>query len=88
MSQYPTAENRPDSHSSLFVVMFTKLRMSVDEAIEEFGNILKDVYANTKSISEARTSRLRGLIEDLLARKNVPIDAKMYNRDTDDSCQR
>jgi hypothetical protein len=63
--------------SSLIAIMLVKLRMSIDEAMEEFYTISKLVY-NDVAISPAeRSARLRACMEDLMKRKAVPIDLKL-----------
>lgn len=60
---------------SILAIMFGKLRMSVNEAYEEFDKIRREVYA-TKLSAKERTDRLRECIEDLLARRGHGIDMK------------
>lgn len=50
--------------------------MSVNEAYEEFDKIRREVYATSLSAKE-RTEKLRECIEDLLARRDHPIDMKL-----------
>lgn len=68
--------------------MLVKLRMSVEETIEEFDKICEEVHMKTDYTPAERTSRLRKCIEDLLSRKKVPIDTKMYDESDENSCQR
>ena len=64
----------------MIVIMLSKLRMSVEETIEEFHRICNEVYVDGLSAAE-RTGRLRKAIEDLLKRREFPVDLKL-GRDT------
>jgi len=62
--------------SRLLAIMFSKLRMSVADAIEEFRKICTIVYVDGLSQME-RTKKLKGCIKDLLVRKGLPADLKL-----------
>ena len=67
--------------------MLSRLRMSVEDAMEEFHKICNDVYVEGLSATE-RTARLRKAIEELLKRRGFPVDIKL-GRDTrvaEDGC--
>jgi hypothetical protein len=66
--------------------MFTKLRMSVEEAMEEFCTIFEAVYDSPNLPPSDRSARLRECMEDLLKRKGVPIDAKLVEGTTNTRC--
>jgi hypothetical protein len=59
--------------------MFTKLRMSVDEAMAEFAEISKNVYEIESMNPDIRSQRLRKCLEDLLERKGMPLDALLVD---------
>jgi hypothetical protein len=56
--------------------MLSKLRMSVEDATEEFHRICNDVYVDGLSAAE-RTGRLRKAIENLLKRRGFPVDLQL-----------
>jgi hypothetical protein len=67
--------------------MLSRLRMSVEDAMEEFQKICNEVYVEGLSATE-RTARLRKAIEELLKRRGFPVDIKL-GRDTrvaEDGC--
>jgi hypothetical protein len=67
--------------------MLSRLRMSVEDATEEFHRICNEVYVDRLSATE-RTGRLRKAIEELLKRRGLPVDLKL-GRDTrvaEDGC--
>jgi hypothetical protein len=57
-------------------VMFSKLGMTVKDALEEFNKICDEVYA-VDLMPEDRTAALRNRIEDLLKKRGLPVDLKM-----------
>lgn len=67
--------------------MFSKLRMSVQDTMEEFHKICLEVYADGLS-AEERSGRLRKSVEDLLRRRGFPIDLKLGkdSRVTQEGC--
>lgn len=67
-------------YDSLIAIMFSKLRMSVHEALEEFRKICAVVYVDQIS-PEERTKRLRECIEDMLQRRGLPVDLKFEKDD-------
>lgn len=56
--------------------MFAKLRMSVEDAIQEFGTIIDDVYAKGLEPAE-RTRKMRICIETLLKKRGFPVDLRL-----------
>ena len=58
---------------SIIAIMLTKLRMSVKDAIKEFGIIVDTVYAKGLR-PEERTEKLRDCMESLLKQRERPID--------------
>jgi hypothetical protein len=59
--------------------------MSVEEVIAEFGTIVEEAYANDLEPTE-RTEKLKKSLEALLARRSLPIDAKLRNDSQDGQC--
>jgi hypothetical protein len=70
-------------HCRLLAIMFTKLYMSVDEAIDAFLQICEQVYSDDRVTAAQRSARLRECIEDMLAKKELPIDLKMTHHGSD-----
>jgi hypothetical protein len=70
---------------SLIAIMLAKLRMSIDEATEEFYTISKLVYNDAAIAPAERSARLRACMEDLMKRKALPIDLKLTDA-TDGIC--
>jgi hypothetical protein len=60
----------------LIAIMFSKLRMSVEEAITELGIIVKEVYT-TKLEPADKTKKLRNCIEGLLTKRNLSVNLKL-----------
>jgi hypothetical protein len=69
------------------VIMLSKLRMSVEDATEEFYRICNEIYVDGLSAVE-RSARLRKTIEELLTRRGFPVDLKLGAdaRVTEDGC--
>ncbi|KAG8815596.1 hypothetical protein FRC17_000656, partial [Serendipita sp. 399] len=63
----------------IIVMMLVKLRMSVEETSIEFNKICEQVYEPKDLSATQRTTRLRSFVEDLLARKHIPLDAKLLD---------
>jgi hypothetical protein len=57
--------------------MLAKLRMSVNEASEEFFTIVQKVYTPKNLAPEERTQKLRECMEGLLTKKGLPVDLKL-----------
>lgn len=70
----------------LIAIMLARLRMSVEEASEEFFTITEEVYKNDALDSPERSRRLRQCMEDLLQRRELPLDAKLLEEAPDDCC--
>lgn len=94
---YPNEPNRPmrpcdyfdlmagSDTGGLIVILLVKLRMVIEEAIEEFGAIVDNVYA--KGIEpEDRTGRLRLYTTDLLDRKGYDHDLRLEEPNNDKCC--
>lgn len=65
--------------------MLVKLRMSVEEATDEFATIVEAVYANKLSPAE-KTEKLRKCVETLLNKKGLPADLKLEDEKQDGRC--
>jgi hypothetical protein len=66
--------------------MLTKLRMSVEEASEEFCAIMEQAYNPDRLAPSERTSRLRKCIENLMERKNLPLDLTLTEKTRPGGC--
>jgi hypothetical protein len=69
----------------LIVIMFVKLRMSVEEVMEEFAIIVGEVYKDNFTPAQ-RTSKLRECMQSLLNKKKFPLDLKLEKQGTSGSC--
>lgn len=71
----------------LVAMMLARLRMSVDDALNEFFIIVEQVY-NQESISPSeRTARLKTCLEDMMNRGNHPLDMKLTEETGLGACQ-
>jgi hypothetical protein len=70
----------------LITIMFTKLRMSVEEASEEFCTIMEQVYNPDGLAPSERTKRLRGCMEDIMERKGLPLDLPLTQKTRPGAC--
>jgi hypothetical protein len=68
--------------------MFSKLRMSVDEASDEFFMIAEQVYKPDHLSPSERTQKLRECMEAVMARKGLPVDLKLMEGNQTERCQR
>lgn len=71
---------------SLIAIMLVKLRMTVEEASEEFWTIIQDVYQQKDIIPKERTQRLKRCIEDIMNRKGLPMDMKLFDETQREDC--
>ena len=60
----------------LIAIMLKRLRMSVEEAITEFGIIVEEVYTNKLEPAD-KTKKLRDCMEGLLTKRNLPVDLEL-----------
>jgi hypothetical protein len=67
----------------LLAIMFTKLHMSVDEAMEDFLQICERVYNDDSLTAVERSEKLKECIKDMLTCKQLPIDLKMAQRSSE-----
>ncbi|KIM28146.1 hypothetical protein M408DRAFT_23860 [Serendipita vermifera MAFF 305830] len=87
---YPNEPNRPmrpcdyfdlmagSDTGGIIVILLVKLKLTVDEAISEFGTIIEEVYAKGIKPRE-RTERLKACMERLLTKRNFPLDLALEN---------
>ena len=68
--------------------MFSKLKVSVEEASDEFFTIVEQVYKPDHLIPSERTQKLRECMEGVLAKKGIPVDLKLMDGHETDGCQR
>ncbi|KIM21678.1 hypothetical protein M408DRAFT_301860 [Serendipita vermifera MAFF 305830] len=64
-------------YNRLLAIMFTRLRMSVEEASDEFFTITEEVYKQDGLESSERSKRLRQCVGDMLQRRGFPLDTKL-----------
>jgi hypothetical protein len=62
--------------------------MSVEEASDEFFTIVEQVYKSDHLTPSERTQKLRECMEDVMARKEFPVDLKLMEGQETDCCQR
>jgi hypothetical protein len=63
--------------NSLIAIMLTKLRMSVEEATDEFFTIIEEVYKRDNLSPSDRTRKLRECVEAAMQRKGIPLDTML-----------
>jgi hypothetical protein len=68
--------------------MFAKLRMSVEEASNKFFTIVEEVYQPDHLTPSERTQKLRECMEDIMARKELPVDLKLIEGNQTERCHR
>jgi hypothetical protein len=68
--------------------MFARLRMSVEEISDEFFTILEEVYTPPDLSPSERTQKLRECMEDVMTRKEFPIDLKLAEKGNPGHCAR
>jgi hypothetical protein len=73
--------------NSLIAIMLSRLRMSVDEASDEFFTIVEEVYKPDHLTPSERTHKLRECMEAVLSRKSLPLDTKLMEGNQIRRCQ-
>lgn len=70
-----------DYSDRLIVILLVVLRMTVDEAIVEFVIICLAVFGEQSKgyKPQERMEKLQATVENLLRRREIPIDAKMLD---------
>jgi hypothetical protein len=70
----------------LIAILLAKLRMSVEEASEEFCVIMEQVYNPDGLTPSERTMRLRKCMENAMKRKGLPLDLPLTQKITPGAC--
>ena len=70
----------------LIAILLTKLRMSVEEASEEFCTIMEQVYNPDDLTPSERTGRLRKCMEDIMERKGLALDLPLTQKTRPGAC--
>jgi hypothetical protein len=70
----------------LITILFAKLRMSVEEASEEFCTIIEQVYNPDGLAPSERTSRLRKCMEDIMKKKGFPLNLPLAQKTQPGAC--
>ena len=70
----------------LIAIMFAKLRMSVEEASEEFCTVIEQVYNAHDPTPSERTGRLRTCMEDIMKKKELPLDLPLTEKTRPGAC--
>ena len=66
--------------------MFAKLRMTVEEASDEFCTIIEEVYKQEDVMPKERTRCLKTCIEGIMVRKGLPVDMKLLDETRPGGC--
>lgn len=75
------------TYNRLIVILLTKLRMSADEAFEEFNTIIEEAYSQDKHMNpRERTRILRQNMEGILRRKGLPLNTLLVDEPTIQGC--
>lgn len=82
---FGTPRNVVEFWFRIIVIMFVRMKMSVEEAIKAFCYIIKRVYAKGLSPRE-RTEILRECMEDLLKERGLPVDLKLEEKNPNGGC--
>ncbi|KIM24801.1 hypothetical protein M408DRAFT_229318 [Serendipita vermifera MAFF 305830] len=69
----------------LIAILLAKLRMSVEEASDEFEDIIKQVFNPKDTSGPQRTEALRKCMEDILKKKGLPVDLRL-TEDKQEGC--
>lgn len=67
------------------MILLVKMKMSIDEAIEAFSQIVDKVYAKGLKPRQ-RTERLRKCMQDLLEKRGLPPDMKFEEENPNGGC--
>lgn len=66
--------------------MLARLRMTVDEAFDEFSVIVEQVYSQKIISPSERTMRLRKCLEDIMRNRGLPLDMKLMDETSSVNC--
>ncbi|KIM23655.1 hypothetical protein M408DRAFT_252702 [Serendipita vermifera MAFF 305830] len=70
----------------LIAIMLAKLRMSAEEAAEEFSIIAKDVFIPVNITPLERTQNLRKSLKIMITKRALPVDMKLEEEISVDNC--
>jgi hypothetical protein len=70
----------------LIAILLAKLRMSVEEAADEFCTIIEQVYNPDGLAPSERTRRLRKCMEEVMERKGLPLDLPLTRKTRAGAC--
>ncbi|KIM28745.1 hypothetical protein M408DRAFT_329205 [Serendipita vermifera MAFF 305830] len=70
----------------LLAIMFTRLKMSVDEAMDEFAVIVNEVYKRQFPEPSKRSMALRACLERMLKSRGLYLDSKLEDSQQGDRC--
>jgi hypothetical protein len=76
------------TQNSLIAIMLAKLRMSVEEATDEFFTIIDEVYKRDDLSPSDRTQKLRECVEAAMQRKGIPLDLMLMEESPAGRCAR
>jgi len=76
------------TRNSLIAIMLAKLRMSVEEATDEFFTIIEEVYKPDDLSPSDRTRKLRECVEAAMQRKGFPLGMMLMEEAPAASCSR
>jgi hypothetical protein len=68
--------------------MLAKLRMSVEEATDEFFTIIEEVYKQDGLSPSDRTRKLRECVEAAMQRKGIPLGMMLMEETPEGRCAR
>lgn len=66
---------------SIIITLLSRLRLSIEDTIEEFITIWAAVFANSTMTPVERSQKLRSMLKDLLRRKGFDEDLKFFAGD-------
>lgn len=69
----------------LIAIMLARLRMSMDEAFDEFSIIVEQVFDQDNISPPERTARLRKCMEDIMGKRGHPLDMTLLE-ETESGC--
>ncbi|KIM29254.1 hypothetical protein M408DRAFT_328927, partial [Serendipita vermifera MAFF 305830] len=70
----------------LIAILLTRLRMSIEDAFDEFCMVFEQVYEPDDLTPSERTNRLRSCMEYVLMRRGFPIDMKLLDETQSQGC--
>jgi len=68
--------------------MLAKLRLSVEEATDEFFTIIEEVYKRDDLSPSERTRKLRECVEAAMQKKGIPLDLMLMEEAPVGRCAR